>query len=111
MKTKKYSIEWMCKQLNIHHSAYYKWLKQSIPANEQEDMKLAEIIMEYYQKYGGILDIVECCLMDLNKLKNLQNNGLKVNKSELARRLGKDRRTIDKYINGYQKSNSRNRTS
>lgn len=49
--------------------------------------------------------------MDLNKLKNLQNNGLKVNKSELARRLGKDRRTIDKYINGYQKSNSRNRTS
>lgn len=101
----------MCKQLNIHHSAYYKWLKQSIPANEQEDMKLAEIIMEYYQKYGGILDIVECCLMDLNKLKNLQNNGLKVNKSELARRLGKDRRTIDKYINGYQKSNSRNRTS
>ena len=39
------------------------------------------------------------CLMDLNKLKNLQNNGLKVNKSEL----GKDRRAIDKYINGYQK--------
>lgn len=43
------------------------------------------------------------CLMDLNKLKNLQNNGLKVNKSELARRLGKDRRAIDKYINDYQK--------
>lgn len=43
------------------------------------------------------------CLMDLNKLKNLQNNGLKVNKSELARRLGKDRCAIDKYINGYQK--------
>ena len=43
------------------------------------------------------------CLMDLNKLKNLQNNGLKVNKSELARRLGMDRRAIDKYINGYRK--------
>ncbi len=43
------------------------------------------------------------CLMDLNKLKNLQNNGLKVNKSELARRLGKGGRVIDKYINGYQK--------
>lgn len=51
------------------------------------------------------------CLADLNKLKNLQNNGLKVNKSALARRLGKDRRTIDKYINAYQKSNSRHRTS
>ena len=45
------------------------------------------------------------CLTDLNKLKDLQNNGLKVNKSALARRLGKDRRTINKYINGYQKSN------
>ena len=51
------------------------------------------------------------CLTDLNKLKDLQNNGLKVNKSALARRLGKDRRTINKYINGYQKSNSRHRTS
>lgn len=51
------------------------------------------------------------CLTDLNKLKDLQNNGLKVNKSALARRLGKDRRTIDKYINGYQKSKSRHRTS
>lgn len=35
-ETKKYSIEWMCKQLNIHRSTYYKWLKRSIPANEQE---------------------------------------------------------------------------
>ena len=50
-------------------------------------------------------------LMDLSKLKDLQNNGLKVNKSELARRLGKDRRTIAKYINGFEKSTSRKRTS
>ena len=41
------------------------------------------------------------CLTDLNKLKDLQNNGLKVNKSALARRLGKDRRTIDKYITNF----------
>lgn len=51
------------------------------------------------------------CLMDLNKLKDLQNNGLKVDKFALARRLGKDRRTIDKYINGYRKNNSRHRPS
>lgn len=50
-------------------------------------------------------------LMDLSKLKDLQNNGLKVNKSELARRLGKDRRTIAKYINGFEKSTSRKRSS
>ena len=51
------------------------------------------------------------CVKDLYKLKVLINTGLKVNKSELARRLGKDRRTIDKYINGYEKKTSRKRTS
>lgn len=51
------------------------------------------------------------CLKDLHKLKDLQNNGLKVNKSELARRLGKDRRTITKYINGYEPKVSRRRSS
>lgn len=51
------------------------------------------------------------CLMDLNKLKEFENNGLKVNKSEIARRLGKDRRTVDKYIKGYTPSSSRNRKS
>ena len=60
-ETRKYNIEWMCKQLNIHRSAYYKWLKQSIPANEQEDVQLAEIIMEYHQKYGGILGYRRMC--------------------------------------------------
>ena len=51
------------------------------------------------------------CLKDLHKLKDLQNNGLKVNKSELARRLGKDRRTITKYINDYEPKVSRRRSS
>ena len=45
----------MCKRLGVKRSAYYKWLNRSITANEQEDMRLAEIIMEYHQKYGGIL--------------------------------------------------------
>ncbi len=45
----------MCKQLGIRRSAYYKWLNRIIPVNEQEDMELAQIIMNYHQKYGGIL--------------------------------------------------------
>ncbi len=52
---KHYSIQWMCKQLNIQRSAYYQWLKRPISTNEQENMELAEIIMKYHQKYGGIL--------------------------------------------------------
>lgn len=50
-------------------------------------------------------------LTDLGKLKEFHGNGLKVNKSELARRLGKDRRTIHKYINGYVPTQTRNRKS
>lgn len=45
----------MCKQSGLRRSAYYKWLNRFIPENEQEDIKLSEIIMNYHQKYGGIL--------------------------------------------------------
>lgn len=51
-------------------------------------------------------------LEDLNKLKCLiENNNLKVNISRLARELGKDRRTVKKYIDGYVKTNKRQRQS
>lgn len=51
-------------------------------------------------------------LEDLNKLKSLiENNNLKVNISRLARELGKDRRTVKKYIDGYVKTNKRQRQS
>ena len=46
---------------------------------------------------------------DLYKLKPLVQEGiLKVNKSQIGRELGIDRRTVDKYINGFKKSNTRN---
>lgn len=51
-------------------------------------------------------------LEDLHKLKHLiEDNNLKVNVSQLARELGKDRRTVKKYINGYVKTNKRKRKS
>lgn len=41
---------------------------------------------------------------DLYKLKPfLEDSTLKINKSQIARELDVDRRTVDKYINGYQK--------
>ncbi|MDN3450054.1 IS21 family transposase, partial [Planococcus sp. APC 3906] len=41
-------------------------------------------------------------LSDLPKLKTLMENlKMKINKSELARKLDVDRRTIDKYLNGF----------
>lgn len=51
-------------------------------------------------------------LEDLHKLKHLiEDNNLKVNVSQLARELGKDRRTVKKYIDGYIKTNKRKRKS
>lgn len=49
---------------------------------------------------------------DLSKLKPLmEGSNLKINKSQIARELGVDARTVGKYINGYKKSVTRNRKS
>ncbi len=46
---------------------------------------------------------------DLYKLKPFLEDGtLKINKSRIARELEVDRRTVDKYINGYSKPETRN---
>ena len=51
-------------------------------------------------------------LLDLPKLKVLiEELKLKVNKSQIARELGVDRRLIDKYMNGYTKPEKRKRKS
>lgn len=51
-------------------------------------------------------------LMDLKKLKSIDEiSRLKINKSRLADQLGCDRRTVTKYINGYQKPIKRKRPS
>ena len=38
-ETKNWSINWMCKQLEISRAAYYKWLHREIPKKEAENMK------------------------------------------------------------------------
>ena len=51
-------------------------------------------------------------LNDLFILGRLQEVGsIKVNKSKIARELGVDRRTFSKYIDGYSKSDVRQRKS
>ena len=45
----------MCKQLEISRAAYYKWLDREIPKQESENLKLAELIKEYDQRFGHIL--------------------------------------------------------
>ena len=50
-----WSISWMCKQLKISRSAYYKWLHREIPKQEKENVKLAELIKEYDDRFNHIL--------------------------------------------------------
>ena len=56
-----------------------------------------------------ITDIRIESVNDLYKLKPFGEDGtLKINKSQIARELEVDRRTVDKYINGYTKPETRN---
>ncbi|OUB72403.1 hypothetical protein BK750_07960 [Bacillus thuringiensis serovar jegathesan] len=51
-------------------------------------------------------------LTDLPNFKNLMENlKMKVNKSQLARELNVDRRTIDKYMNGFTPKGTKKKTS
>lgn len=52
---KKWSIEWMCKQLEISRAAYYKWLHRETPKQELENIKLSELIKEYDERFSHIL--------------------------------------------------------
>ena len=45
----------MCKQLKISRAAYYNWLHREIPKQELENIKLAELIKEYDERFNHIL--------------------------------------------------------
>ena len=56
-------------------------------------------------KTSVITDLEVNSVNDLYKLKPFMEEGvLKINKSQIARELGVDRRTVAKYINGFEKS-------
>ncbi|MEC3084959.1 IS21 family transposase, partial [Bacillus cereus] len=51
-------------------------------------------------------------LSDLPNFKKLMGNlKMEINKSQLARELNVDRRTIDKYLNGFTPKGTKNKTS
>lgn len=52
---KSWSINWMCRQLNITRAAYYKWLHREIPRHEKENEEIAALIREYDERFCHIL--------------------------------------------------------
>lgn len=54
-ETKHWSINWMCKQLEVTRAAYYKWLNRKPTEQEKENIRLAELIREYDDRFNHIL--------------------------------------------------------
>lgn len=52
---KHWSIRWMCQQLDITRAAYYKWLHREVPAAEQENILIAQLVREYDDRFNHIL--------------------------------------------------------
>lgn len=45
----------MCKQLEVSRAAYYKWLHREVPEQELGNIKLANLIKEYDERFNHIL--------------------------------------------------------
>ena len=54
-ETKEWSINRMCKQLNLSRAAYYKWRHREIPQQELEIRQIAELVKEYDECFNHIL--------------------------------------------------------
>ena len=54
-ESKAWSINWMCKELDISRAGYYKWLYREIPKLELESQDIVELIKEYDVRFGHIL--------------------------------------------------------
>ena len=50
-----FTIDFLCKTLEIPRSSYYKWKNRVKPEKEQRDEMLAQLIYEYNESYKGIL--------------------------------------------------------
>ncbi len=54
-ENKGWSINWMCKALDISRAAYYKWKHREVPQQELENIELANLIKEYDDRFKHIL--------------------------------------------------------
>lgn len=59
----------MCGQLGVTRAAYYKWLQRKIPAAEQENILIAQLIQEYDERFNHILGYRRMT-MYINRLNN-----------------------------------------
>ena len=69
----------MCRQMGVTKAAYYKWLNREIPAAEQENVLIAQLIREYDDRFNHILGYRRMTLY-INRL-----NGKRYSKNRIHR--------------------------
>lgn len=50
-----WSVEWMCRKLEVSRAGYYKWLKHKTSEEEAENEAIAQLIREYDELYKHTL--------------------------------------------------------
>ena len=50
-----WSVEWMCKSLEVSRSGYYKWLKHEKTDEEKENEQIAQLVGEYDERFNHTL--------------------------------------------------------
>lgn len=50
-----YTVNFLCKVLQIPRSSYYKWLNRIIPNKELQDEEVARLIIEYNETFNRVL--------------------------------------------------------
>ena len=103
-KEENWSVTWMCRQLGISRSSYYKWVHRDMPAEERENRQIAEWIREYGERYGHILGYRRITLW-INRFKGTHYNSKRIHRimkaigeSSGIRRKGKKCRARPAYV-------------
>ena len=75
-----WSINWMCTR-----AAYYKWLHREVPEQEKENLRIAELIKEYDERFNHILGYRQMTLW-INHFNHTDYNMKKLNIHSVIRK-------------------------
>ena len=63
-----YSIQKLCRALNLNRSSYYKWKKRKQSDSELLNLQITEYVKEYYEESNGVLGYRQMSIV-INKEK------------------------------------------
>lgn len=73
------SVRQCCEVLGVSKSAYYKYLKRTVPEKETEDLELSEIILEYDEKFRHTLGYRRMTMF-INRLNQTNYNEKRIHR-------------------------------